>query len=108
MRIALLLMLFHFYSPLSSIDACPDVTDSKERVDQIELNSIATPILLKEKDEKNSEVKASDKAQITLLDLRVHELNLQARHSIKSFYVHAEILYEGQPPLFTFLRAMLI
>ena len=108
MRMALLLMLFHFFAPLSFTDVTPGVTDPKETVYQVQLNSIATPVLLKEKDEKKFDARTSDNAQVPLLDLSLHELNLQARHSTKSFYFHAEVLYSGHPQLITFLRTFLI
>jgi hypothetical protein len=105
---ALLLMLFHFFAPLSLTDVTTPVTDSNETVYQVQLNSIATPVLLKEKDEKNFDASTSDNTQVPLLDLFLHELNLQARHAIKIFYFHTEVLYSGHPRLITFLRTFLI
>jgi hypothetical protein len=101
-------MLFHFFAPLSFTEATPGVTDPKETVYQVQLNSIATPVLLKEKDEKNFDASTSDNAQVPLLDLSLHELHLKARHSTKIFYFHAEVLYSGHPQLITFLRKFLI
>lgn len=108
MRTALLLMLFHFFAPLSLTNVTPDVTLSKETIYQVQHNSIATPVLLKEKDEKKFDTNTTYNAQIPLLDLAIHELNLRARHSTKIFYFHAEVLYSGHPQVFTFLHSFLI
>jgi hypothetical protein len=85
-----------------------ETTNSKETVYQVQLNPIATPFLLKEKDEKKLDSNALENAHVPLLDLTIHELNLQARHSTSIFYFDAEKLFSGHPPLFTLLRTFII
>lgn len=108
MRVALLLMLFHFFVPLSLTDVTPDITNSKETIYQVDHNSITSPVLFKEKDEKKLDANTSDNAQAALLNLTIHKLNLQARHAVKIFYFHTEVLFSGYPQLFTLLRTFLI
>lgn len=108
MRISLLLMIFHFLAPQSFSDSIAEFTTSEETVYQDQTNAIATPVLLKENDEKKFEANAIKNTQIPLLDLTAHGLNLKARHAIKIFYFHSETLFSARPPLFTFLRTFII
>jgi hypothetical protein len=108
MRIALLLILFPFFAPFSLTQVIPDSAHSKETVYQIQHNALETPVLLKEKDEKKFDVNTTADAQITLLDLTLHGINLRSTHATKIVYEHAEILYFVHPHLFTFLRSFLI
>lgn len=108
MRISFLLMVFHFLTPQSFASGVPEFGSSKETVYQVQLNAIATPVLLKEKDEKKFEANAFENANIPLLDLTAHGLNLQARHSTRIFYFHSEALFSSGPPLFTVLQTFLI
>jgi hypothetical protein len=108
MRIALLLILFPFFAPFSLPQVVPDLTHSKETVLQIKQSALETPVLLKEKDEKKLDANTCSNADVPLLDLTLHGINLQATHGIKIVYENAEVLYIVKPPLFTFLRSFLI
>lgn len=108
MRISFLLMVFHFLAPQPFANGVPEFGSSKETVYQVQLHAIATPVLLKEKDEKKVEGNAFEHANIPLLDLTAHGLNLQARHSTKIFYFHSEIFFNSGPPLFTVLQTFVI
>ena len=107
MRISLLLMVFHFLAPQFT-DDIPEFSTSKETVYQVQLNAIATPVLLKEKDEKKFEASAFENAHIQLLDFTTHGMNLRARHASRIFYFHTEALFSGCPPLFALLRTFII
>ena len=108
MRISLLLMVFHFLVPQSFGDGIPEFSSSKETVYQVQLNAIATPVLLKEKDEKRFEANGFENAHVPLLDLTAHGLNLQARHASRIFYFHTEAVLSSYPPLYTLLRTFII
>jgi hypothetical protein len=108
MRISLLLMVFHFLVPMSVADATSETTNSKETVYQVQRNPIASPFLLKEKEEKKFETNAFENAHVPLLDLTKHGLNLQAQHSTRLFYLHTEELFSGHPSLFTLLQTFII
>jgi hypothetical protein len=108
MRIATLLILFPFFAPFSLSQLVPDSTRSKETVYQVQYNVLETPDLLKEKDEKKLNANPTANAQVRLLDLTLHGINLQATHAIKIVYKHAKISYIVQPPLFKFFRLLLI
>ncbi len=107
MRIFVLVMIFHFFAPLM-LDAAPEINNSKETVYQVQLNALATPLLLKEKDEKELVANKSETAHIALLDLSIHKVNLKAQHSIRFFYLHTDLLFSSHPPVFTMLRTFLI
>ena len=108
MRISLLLMVFHFLAPQTFSDTIPEFNTSEETVHQAQTNAIATPVLLKENDEKKFEANAIENAHVALLDLTAHGLNLQARHATEIFYFHSETLFSARPPLFTILRTFII
>jgi len=102
MRVALLLMLFQFFAPTFLPIVAQEVANGRETTIHVQHNSIPTPILLKEKDEKELEENSFTSSHIPLLDLTIHSLNLEASHSGKVNYFHSEILYNSHPQLFTF------
>jgi hypothetical protein len=108
MMIVLLLMLLQFFTPFILPVVAHELANIKETAYQIQHNSVATPLLLNEKDERELDAKAIGNNQIPLLDLTIHSLNLQASHSGKTYYFHTEMLYRGSPPLFAVLQTFLI
>ena len=106
-RIALLVMLFQFVCPAF----LPIVTQrdavSKETTIGVQHTSIVIPLLLKEKDEKETAEFTSDSDATPLLDLLTHSINLTAAHD----HEHAAVYEEHsttRPPLFRLLCTLLI
>lgn len=106
-RIALLVMLFQFVGPAFLSVATQRESVSKETTIGIEHSSIVVPLLLKEKDEKESTQASSNSQLALLIDLSSHVLNLTAAHDNK----HAKVYEEhgiAHPPLFKVFCTFLI
>jgi len=107
-RIALFVMLFQFVCPAFISIVVQQIPTTKETAFSTQHTSIVAPMLLKEKDEKESaEEFLSVCNSTTLLDFTSHGSNLTAAHDNK----HADISERDTlilPPLFTMHCALLI
>lgn len=101
MRIAFLLMLFQFFAPSFFPISAQDAANTRETNYHTQHNSIVTPLLLKEKDEKEHEENSYTRNQALILDFTIHSLNLKATHSCGSNYVPSDVFYDSHPALFT-------
>ncbi|MGC3948038.1 MAG: hypothetical protein QM762_26610 [Chryseolinea sp.] len=93
------MMLFQFVAPTFLPITTQRETISRETIIGIQHNSIIFPLLLKEKDEKESGETSSQPDLTVLIDLSSHVVNLTAAHDIK----HSEVYEEhgiAHPPLF--------
>jgi hypothetical protein len=108
MRIALLLMLFQFLAPSFFPIVAQDSPNTRETNYHTQHNSIVTPLLLKEKDEKELEENSYARNQTLILDFTIHSLNLKATHSRTSNYVPSDVLYDSHPALFASYCTFLI